>query len=154
MTRKKKMSSLIFVKIVLQMIVVEYLVEVKYCNSFIHTAGNRQPFGTGLFIKFTFVSIGKLNLIFFYSILISNSFVLIRFYSQDLLHHGALFKKTSFQPKSYSIVFKYHANPFSGPPFFVQLNVNGAEVNCIPFSVYLANSLKFRISLGLFFFFG
>lgn len=55
---EKKMSSLKFVKIVLQMIVIKNFVEVNYCNSFNHTAGNRHPFGSGLFIKFTFVCIG------------------------------------------------------------------------------------------------
>lgn len=147
-TRKKKMSSMKFVTIVLQMIVIEHLFEVNYCNSFNHTAGNREPFGRGLFIKFTFISSGKLNSIFFYSIL---SFLIRLFssiscvcvctgfsaigYPQDLLQQGELFKKTTLEPKSYSIAFKYHANSFSGPPFFVQLNVNGAEVSCISFSV-------------------
>lgn len=139
-SRPEKKMSLKFVKIVLEMIVIKHLVEVNYCYSFNHTAGNRHPFGPGLFRKFIFVCIGKLNSFFLYLIVsfvcvLGNGLSVVGF-PQDLLHQDELFEKTSFQPKSYSIIFKYHANSFSGPPFFVQLNVNGAEVSSIPFSVY------------------
>lgn len=110
-----KMSLQIFVAISLQIILVEHLITVD-CNSFNHTAGSRSPFGISLFSKV--------------SIFQSKRKIKLNFSKTDLLHEGDLFQRVTTDPRNYSIAFKYHAHSFSGPPFFVQLNVKGAQVKC------------------------